>query len=300
MKRVPLTVIIPTYNRENILKECLNALFRQTYQLSDFEIVVIDDGSTDGTERVVKKIIPDSPVVLRYFKQENKGPAAARNVGIKNAQGNIVLFIGDDIIVIPELLKEHMKWHKSNSENNVAILGFVTWSPETKVTPFMEYIGEEGIQFGFKLINNKENVPYNFFYTSNISLKRNYLLKNGFFDEDFSYAALEDIELAYRLKKKGLKIVYNKKAIAYHNHVVTQKDYCKRMEISGRASKKFHEKHPELKSPKVQYHPPLYKSVVKSLLWYISIPFGRVIPKKFLNIVYWHMLKLFFQKGYEE
>lgn len=296
-----ISVIIPTYNRKNIIKKCLDALFRQTCANFNFEIIVIDDGSTDGTENAVKEIILNAPVTLRYLKQENKGPAAARNVGIKNAHSEIVLFIGDDIIVTETFIEEHITWQtRKYPEENIAVLGHITWYPDLKITPFMEYIGKEGVQFGFKLIKDIENVPYNFFYTSNISLKRGYLLNNGFFDEEFLHAAWEDIELAYRLTKNGLTIVYNKKAIVYHNHAVSQKGYCKRMEISGRACKIFHEKHPELKSLEVRYRFPLYKSVVKYLLWYISIPLGRVIFKEFLNKVYWHMLKLFFQKGYEE
>ncbi len=299
MTELSVSIVVPTYNRKETLKQCLNALFRQTYPKPKFEILVIDDGSNDGTERVIKKLMTNAPVALRYFKQDNKGPAAARNLGIKNAQGEKILSIGDDIIASEILVEEHMKWHERYTENNVAVLGFVTWPPEIKVTPFMKYIGEEGFQFGFKLINNEEDVPYNFFYTSNISLKRDYLLKNGFFDEDFPYAAWEDIELAYRLKKKGLKIVYNKKAIAYHDHVVTQNGYCKRMEISGMSAKIFHGKYPELANPRMQYHAPLYKSFIKFSLWYFFLPFGRVVPKEILYKIYYHVLKSYFQKGYE-
>ena len=295
-----LSVIIPTYNRKNSLIKCLDALFNQTYSKSNFEIIIIDDGSTDGTEEVVKSVINDSLCKLKYLKQENKGPSAARNLGIKSSSGDVVIFIGDDIIATETLLSEHAKWHKKYPEKHVAILGYITWPPDFKITPFMKYIDENGIQFGFKLINNKEDVPYNFFYTSNISLKRVYLLENGLFDEDFPYAAWEDIELSYRLKKKGLRIVYNSEAVAYHHHAFKRGDYCRRMEISGNAAKIFKEKHPEFTNFPKQYFDPFYKSFIKHLLWHLSPYFWRIIPRGYLYKVYQYILISYFQKGYNE
>lgn len=247
MENLSLSVIITTYNRKEILKKCLNALFNQTYDQAQYEIIVIDDGSTDGTEELVKSMAKESPWVLRYFKQEKKGPAAARNVGIKNANGKIALFIGDDIVAAPTLLEEHSKWHGQYSDNNVAVLGYLTWSPEIEITPFMRWLENGGPQFHFWQIKDKIEVdPQSYFYTSNISLKREFLLKNnGFFDENFLYAAYEDIELGYRLKRKGLILKYNKDAIAYHHHYTSLRSACRRMikvgESRGRFKKKLEE-----------------------------------------------------------
>ena len=246
MKDLSLTVIIPSYNRKDILKKCLNALFDQTYPRSDYEIIVVDDGSTDGTEEIVKFLINRSPCILQYFKQENKGPAVARNLAIKNANARIVLFIGDDIIATPGLVTEHMKWHSRNPEENVAILGYVTWSPELRITPFMKWLENGGPQFCFHGLEGKETASYKQFYTSNISLKRHFLLRNGLFDEDFKYAAYEDVELAYRLKTIGLKIEYNPRAIGFHYHPTSIADACKRMRKAGESGAIFVSKHPEL------------------------------------------------------
>lgn len=229
MRNPALSVIIPTYNRKEILKKCLNALFNQTYPKSDCEIIVIDDGSTDGTETTVREIMEKSPVGLKYFKQENKGPAAARNVGIKNANGKIILFIGDDIIATPTLLEEHANWHRRYPDDNVAVLGYVTWSPEIKITPFMKWLEDGGPQFNYYKIMDKIEVDSGYFYTSNISLKRHFLIDGGLFDEDFPYAAYEDTEIGYRLDKKGLKLLFNKYAIGYHHHFTTLKHACQRM-----------------------------------------------------------------------
>jgi glycosyltransferase involved in cell wall biosynthesis len=237
MLDIKITVVIPTYNRKDTLKKCLNAVFNQSYPKAGYEVIVIDDGSTDGTEGLVSSLLNDSPCTLRYFKQEHKGPAAARNVGIKSAYGKIILFIGDDIIATPTLLDEHIKWHKDYSNDNVAVLGYVTWSPEIKITPFMRWLEKSGVQFGYSLIEKYDDVPYNFFYTSNISMKRKFLLENnGFFDEEFPYAAYEDIELGYRLKKAGMILKYNNEAVGYHYHHTTLDDTCRRMIMVGESS----------------------------------------------------------------
>lgn len=238
MKNLFLSVVIPTFNRKNILRKCLYALFDQIYPKSDYEIIIIDDGSTDGTEELVKSLLNNSPCILRYFKQANKGPASARNVGIRNAWGEIILFIGDDIIATPTLLEEHFRWHQQYPEDNVAVLGYVTWSPEIQITPFMKWLENGGPQFHFWQIENKNEVdPQSYFYTSNISIKREFILRNnGFFDEDFPYAAYEDIELGHRLKEKGMILKYNNKAVGYHYHYVSLDDACQRMIRVGESS----------------------------------------------------------------
>ena len=296
-----ISVVIPTYNREEILKRCLIALFKQTYPKLGYEIVVVDDGSTDGTEELVKSLLNNSPCTLRYFKQENKGPASARNVGIKNAYGKIILFIGDDIIATPTLLEEHIKWHKDYPDDNVAVLGYVTWSPEIKITPFMKWLEESGAQFGYPLIKKYDDVPYNFFYTSNISVKRQFLLKYGLFDEDFPYAAYEDIELAYRLMRvrESLRIVYNEKAGGYHEHHIDQKSFSKRSKLAGRAKAIFHRKHPELRES-----PGSAISVIKKIrmifIWYSPSFMARLIPKKYLYASYRYMISRYIGRGYQE
>lgn len=267
-----LSVIIPTYNRKDILKRCLTALFNQTYPYSDYEVIVVDDGSTDGTEELVKSMINNSPCELRYFKQENRGPAAARNVGIKEAEGEIILFIGDDIIADKNMLEEHIKSHKKYA-NNVAILGYITWPPQIKVTPFMEYLNQTGMQFGYSRIKDKEILSYNYFYTSNVSIKREFLLKNGLFDEKFKFAVQEDRELGYRLQQKGLKIVYNRQAVGYHFHPVTINKFCERQKLAGLSSALFYQKHPELKRSSNFYS--IHQNIF--LYRYIKTPICRAL-----------------------
>ena len=239
-----LTVIIPTYNRSDLLGRALAGLLDQTAAPESYEIVVVDDGSTDGTAEVVAGVGAPEPR-LRYFRRVNKGPAAARNVGVREARGEIVLFTGDDCLPDKRLLEEHLRAHAGEAE--VGVIGHVTWHPELEITPFMLFL-EQGAQFGFNKIEDAEKVPAWFFYTANCSVGRHWVEEAGGFDEEFKQAAFEDVELAYRMQKCGLRMVYRPEARTYHHHATTLEQHLLRQRICGRSAARLWRKHPELKT----------------------------------------------------
>src|ERR1700682_5795811 len=211
------SVIIPTHNRLSTLLQVLDALENQN-DAPEFEIIVINDGSTDRTPEILPA--RRSPLAARFLfrSQPNSGPGRARNHGVSIASGRYVAFIGDDTVPEPRFLAEHARVHReSNDDPLLACLGYTGWPAGERVTAFMDYINDYGLQFGYKLIRDGEIVPFNFFYTSNISIDRQLLADNPF-DTTFPSAAWEDIELAYRLERRGLKIRYNAKAITRHYH----------------------------------------------------------------------------------
>ncbi len=214
-----VSVIIPTHNRSQVLLRCLNALTEQRRDVpGSFEIVVVDDGSTDGTVQAVNRFRENCPVEVRLVQLGSQaGPAAARNRGLAAARFQIVIFIGDDIIVEPGFLRHHCAMHRRFRGESVAVLGYTTWHPELEITSFMSWLEEAGTQFDYGYVN-RYGPTWRHFYTSNISLKRQFMLENGIFDEDFKQAAFEDTELGFRLFERGLKIVYCKDALAYHLH----------------------------------------------------------------------------------
>ncbi len=237
MLKTDVSVIIPTFNRKDTLAKCIHALFAQTYS-NNYEIIVVDDGSTDGTEALMNTLLSNAPCIMRYSRQANRGPAAARNAGIKMAQGGLILFIDDDIIAVPTLLESHFNWHLKYPDEKTAVLGYVEWSPDIEITPFMRWLDNGGPQFSFNKILNEIDVnPERYFYTCNISLKKKLLIENGdFFDEEFSIAGWEDIELGHRLSKRGLVLKFNKEAKAYHFRFVTLQDASRRMFRVGQTS----------------------------------------------------------------
>ncbi len=237
------SVIIPTYNRAEILAKCLTALGHQTFPHA-FEVIAVDDGSTDRTPQLLGQW-SSSKYRFRFLRQQNKKPAAARNLGMEHATGDCILFLGDDIIASPELLAEHARG-QNRAAGDAAVLGYTVWSSELRVTRFMQYLGEHGWQFGYSLIRDPMDLPFNFFYTSNISLPRSLMQRVGTFDESFGTAGWEDTEYGYRLKKEGGKMVFRREARAEHLHFTTFQSFCARQFRVGQFAPYFYKKHPEL------------------------------------------------------
>jgi glycosyltransferase involved in cell wall biosynthesis len=234
------SVVIPTYNRLDMLVRVLDALDAQA-DAPAFEVIVINDGSTDETERVMA-----SRNGITFRTQPNSGPGRARNHGVSLACGRYVLFIGDDTVPEPRFLAEHARVHREAGDDPLAAcLGYTGWPRGERVTAFMDYINDYGLQFGYKLIRHGQVVPFNFFYTSNISIDRA-LLGPEPFDTTFPSAAWEDIELAFRLDREGLKIHYNERAITRHHHPMTVDSFARRQYTVGKSGAIFYEKHPEL------------------------------------------------------
>lgn len=245
------SVVIPTYNRASILEKTLQALSRQSVISRResgtvwFEVLVADDGSADETPDMVRRLAGDYPVPLRYFRQPNRKQGAARNLGAQKARGSHLIFLGDDTVPIPAFVQEHSRFQSPADPRKVAI-GYTPWAPDLPRTRFMEYVGERGWQFGFSLIRDPEDVPFNFFYTSNLCLSRSFFWEAGGFDEDFREYGWEDIELSWRLNKRGMRLVYNPRAVAHHYHPTTLASFIRRQRKVGFSAWLFYQKHPEM------------------------------------------------------
>ncbi len=238
------SVVIPTYKRLPMLIRVLDALDAQV-GAPEFEVIVIDDGSGDDTASVMQARDAKHHA-LTFQSQPNSGPGRARNRGVSLATGRYVLFIGDDTVPEPAFLAQHARsHHEAGDDPHLACLGYTGWPADERVTAFMDYINDFGLQFGYKLIRDGEIVPFNFFYTSNISIDRQ-LLGPEPFDTTFPAAAWEDIELAFRLDALGLKIRYNAQAITRHYHPMTVDSFARRQYTVGRSGAIFYRKHPEL------------------------------------------------------
>lgn len=134
----------------------------------------------------------------------------------RRAAGELVIFNDDDVIPSPELTAEHMAFHQRHTAAPEAALGRVGWHPEVRATPFMRWLGERGPMFGFAHFSPGERLHFFAFYTCNLSLKREFLLSHGLFDERFPGAAFEDTELSWRLHQAGLRLYYHPRAYGQH------------------------------------------------------------------------------------
>ncbi|WP_446745234.1 glycosyltransferase family 2 protein [Silvibacterium acidisoli] len=296
-----LTVVVPTYNRCDALEQCMRHLEQQVRK--DFEVIIVDDGSTDSTEEWVAGYRKRTPLSVRYFRQQNSGPARARNFAISLAEAPVILLIGDDIFPTPELIARHMQLHEERPEPSVVGLGLTLWS-ETgqEVTPFMRWLDKDGMQFNYGELLAGVKPDWKHFYTSNLSVKTS-LLRQFPFDESFPYAAMEDIEVACRIEAEhGLEMVFLSDAIAYHLHPTSFLQACGRMEKVGESAAYFDELWPG-KLPRQQS--PLAVKLRKILVRTPqALPVFKAIADKSQTIacpnrLMTFLLSYYFDRGYE-
>jgi glycosyltransferase involved in cell wall biosynthesis len=241
-----ITVVIPTKNRLGALKQCLTALDRQTLPRQRWEVLVVDDGSTDDTAAFLSAQADAG--VLRTLSLTSGGPARARNAAIRDARGELLVFIGDDTYPAPAFLEQHLAAGGAPASDTVAVVGLTEWASTAHVTPLMRYSGLG--QFDYHLVDqgrvDAEDLPFWFFYTSNVSICRSFLLRhNLLFDEDFRHAMGEDGELAYRAVRYGLRLRYAPAAVAFHDHPTTFSATRARFRLKGEVTilqaRKHHE-----------------------------------------------------------
>lgn len=211
-----VSVVIATYKRRDVLQKTLEQLTHQTYPADRFEVIVVDDGSDDGTSEMVEGMIPLVPFTLTYLWHANRGPGATENRGIRAARGPIVILLADDIHPTPALVESHATYHRQHPEPHIAALGRVVQSPDLPETVFQK----NWDPFKYYEIDGETELPYWKFWACNISVKRQFLLDHGLFQE-WKGAAHEDVELGFRLSRNGLRIFYNPSALAHHYHVET-------------------------------------------------------------------------------
>ncbi len=243
-----LSVVIPTHDRKERLARTLEELERQEPEVAGgVEILVVDDGSTDGTRELLTGREREGR--LRAIIAGRGGPARARNAGSREAKGDVLLFLGDDILPEAGFLTAHDGAHREAGAEGRAVLGHTEWdASRMRVTPMLRHLERRGLQFGYGLIRDPENVPAWFFYASNVSLPREAFLDLGGFDEGFGGAAWEDVEFAFRAAgaPRPLRLVYRPSARARHDHPTTVGSFRARQRASGRAAAILARKRPDL------------------------------------------------------
>jgi glycosyltransferase involved in cell wall biosynthesis len=224
------SVIIPTYNRLPILQKCLAAMEQQQFA-PPYEVLVIDDGSTDGTVEFLQSYSEQFPHV-RLLEQEHGGAAAARNMGIENAQGETIVFIDSDLVVTPVFLAAHAEALAGHEQA-------FTYGRVINTCNFDQPTSEP-----FKVTDMSRA----YFATGNVAIARHWLLEAGSFDTSFRQYGWEDLELGVRLKKLGLRLISCPQAVGYHWHPafsLAQLPHLIDVEAQrGRMGVVFYQKHP--------------------------------------------------------
>jgi glycosyltransferase involved in cell wall biosynthesis len=239
---------MPCYNSAHELGRVLEA-YENQIGADDFELIAIDDSSTDDTHARLTAYQPRRFSLRIERTPSNQGPAAARNLGIAKAAAPLILIVGADILPTEKLVWGHLVAHKLNPQPEYAILGRLEWPPDLPVNTLMAHIDGVGAQqFSFHYLRDGQEYDFRHFYTSNISIKAGFLKATGqWFDVGFPYAAFEDAELAYRLSKRGLKIRYAAALVGYHYHYHTVWSFTKRQRLAGQMACLLTARHPGLR-----------------------------------------------------
>jgi glycosyltransferase involved in cell wall biosynthesis/2-polyprenyl-3-methyl-5-hydroxy-6-metoxy-1,4-benzoquinol methylase len=249
-KRI-LSVVLTTYNRPELLERTLAGFANQTAAKEDYEVIVVDDGSDPPVKDLVEKFQGQINTVSLY--QENSGLAAARNAGIRAAKGQIVLFSDDDDVPGPELIAEHLRSHRENPDERIAVLGHLQWHPDLHVSPLMHYVTKIGGEyFGYDKLQDGQFYDVWKWWGGLVSAKLSLLNSvEGPFDSRLRFG-YEDTELACRLLRKGVKVLYNSRANSFILRAIDFESFCERRYMQGRALYRVAVKHPEIIIPRYQ------------------------------------------------
>jgi peptidoglycan/xylan/chitin deacetylase (PgdA/CDA1 family) len=195
-----MSVLIASHNRRELLRTCIEALGRQTQDPDSFEVIVADDGSTDGTEEMLAGL--DTPFRLRALRLEEVGPSDARNAAIAACGGRVCLLLGDEVVAVPELLAEHLAAHAE--DRRVLALGRVTREPTAARGLYARALAEAWNRRGDELTGRAAD--WVDCHGGNLSVAREGLIEAGGFSTELPAAdGSEEIELAYRLRQMGYR-----------------------------------------------------------------------------------------------
>ncbi len=243
-------------------------------EIEGYEIVVVDDGSSDGTLDWLRDN-PEFPHV-RLFAQEHQGPSAARNLGVREAKGDTIIFIDSDLVVTPVFLQRHAE---------ALVRGYGELGSDRLFT--------YGAVINTANFDNPTAEPYKitdfsaaFFATGNVAIARHWLLEAGLFDTGFQLYGWEDLELGVRLKKLGLKLIKCPQAVGYHWHPAFSLDQIPKLidqEIQrGRMGVLFYQKHPTWEVRMM-----IQMTWLHRLLWGLLSVGGRLNERTLAPLLQW-------------
>jgi glycosyltransferase involved in cell wall biosynthesis/peptidoglycan/xylan/chitin deacetylase (PgdA/CDA1 family) len=227
VKPIKLSVVIPTFNRRHVLVRTLPSLLAQDFPPESYEIIVVVDGSTDGTAQMLRDWKPSCS--FRVLESPRCGPGAARNVGIRAAVGELVLFLDDDLICTPGLLRQHSASHQGCEP--ILAHGPIYVAPESSKT-MVRHLFECFYERKYRSLDPKMQLRFPASICSSInvlasivnsSMPREELLASGGFDERL--LAAEDLELGLRLWKMGMRFCFQPAAIAHEFFVKSSLEY---------------------------------------------------------------------------
>lgn len=224
-----LSLVIPTYNRARLLATTLPALAGQ--QLApgvSYEVIFVSNGSSDNTAEVLAQAIQACPGVFRYFRIEpTGGPSAPRNFGIREARGEVIVILDDDVKPDTNLVLQFARFHQAHPQPHVAAIGEAYVPQHLLHDPISLFH-----VYPYDSIRGRGVVGYDYFWTCCVSVKRQFMLAQGMFDEKFLFN--EDVICGHKLHRAGMQLHFVEGARGEHLHQLTAAGLPAKAEFTGR------------------------------------------------------------------
>jgi GT2 family glycosyltransferase/peptidoglycan/xylan/chitin deacetylase (PgdA/CDA1 family) len=238
-----LSVVVATFQRRDLLLILLEALTRQDAK-APFEVVVVIDGSTDGTASALEARSFPYPLVV--IEQPNAGAAKARNRGVEVAKGEVILFLDDDMEPHPHLVRAHLDAHEAGAR---AVVGAIPLHPASPDNIMAQSVGEWAQELTDRCSEPGYKLGLNDIFTGQLSVRRELFADLNGFDERFTARGAfgnSDIDLGHRLVARGIEVVFRPDAISYQRYIVTAKQFLPRWSQVGEADVRIARLHPDL------------------------------------------------------
>jgi len=238
-----ISVLICTWKRRETLVECLLSFANQTLAPERFELVVVVDEAGDGSAEAVRSLATRLPLRLIH-RTTNGGLASARSAAVAAARGEWILLVNDDTIAFPDLLERHLDAHARRAPAPVSVLGTFEQPPEQLATGLMRALERSHLVFGYAGLRPGVDHDWTKFWGCNVSAPRREVIAAGSFDACFHHYGCEDTDLGIRLHQRGLPVVFEPAARAWHRHVLSLDDLLRRQGTVARAYVRLFAKHP--------------------------------------------------------
>jgi GT2 family glycosyltransferase len=260
-----VSVVIPTFRRKDALLRALRSLATQSIAPDEYEVVVVVDGSDDGTREAAES--SEQPYSLRVLWQGNRGRAAARNTGVAASQAELLVMLDDDMEASPRLLEAHLRAHEAGPR--LAVIGAAPIALDAAAPPPTAYIARKFNRHLEHLARAGGPVALRDFYSGNFSIRRDVFDSVHGFDERFTIYGNEDLELSLRLVAAGVSIVYDPAAIAHQSYDKSFDALARDNVAKGRTAVLFARLHPEARAQLklgTFYREPLRRRIVVNTL----------------------------------
>ena len=274
-KIIPIDIIIPCYNVENVVEKCVNSLLSQSYPKDKFHCYFVNDNSSDKTGDILEKYSGYENITILHHEQ-NKGLSATRNTGVTMGNAELVGFLDGDMTVEEDWIKSFLPYFKNST---VGVMGDNIAPLDIILNPIEKYYF--GDKRGARQFDDGDYISFQYMLYGNAMIKRSILSEAGFFDEGIIKYGGEDTDLSAKIwnKYRGC-FIFSKKCNSIHFHRRSLSEFCLSMKIYGKHN------FPILASRYPQYRKELGSDWIHSLKGYATFnPLLNMIVKSILFFI---------------